>query len=628
MILAESESEKGRQYFEQSNFIKAIEIFKSEIKNTGAANRAVSLFYLGRSYEKTGKREDAIKSYTTLLKDYPDNYLVQHALSRMKILNPGKDIDYKLVSTAQNNKLPQKSNSLLKNKKISVHPPQQKSIEAEKAEELFKQDYTYDDVLKAKETAHQQNVEKRIKENINDEFSSEKNIIIDLPSEKNTQFTPALKSETEKNLIKNDFEKKENVATYDQTNSVQSSSVRIPEQTVTEKLSQPDVKAGKEIQISFKTFEVDSNTKQAISVPPSPSALFDNAVKKFERQLYIDSLLDFKQYASKGDDLKKLEYAYYKIGEINHLLGYFSEALSGYLQFISKYEKSNEIYKAYLNIANIYYEAFGLLLPAKQYYLLALEKTDDIAVIEKIKIPLSEIENYIRQNKIEELKTAVKTPLSERIPEEKSIAKTVTQKETPDLQEKRIIDSRSDIQSSSAEIKQIEPSIQKGNGTDISQIIENRRDVNEYIAEGYKFKNLGMYEESIKNYKSAISIYPDHPTSYNNLAYLYAELDVNLDEALRLIQTAMNIDKSNSGLYLDTLGWIYYKSGNFNKAREVLEKAVFFNPSALRKYHLGLCLKQLNLNDKALIELQNARVMQPIGKLGEMIKNEIYSIQQ
>ncbi|HPP87195.1 MAG TPA: tetratricopeptide repeat protein, partial [bacterium] len=124
-----------------------------------------------------------------------------------------------------------------------------------------------------------------------------------------------------------------------------------------------------------------------------------------------------------------------------------------------------------------------------------------------------------------------------------------------------------------------------------------------------------------------IEFYPDNPIAYNNLAYLYSELEVNLEEALSLIETAIRLDTLNRGSYLDTLGWIYFKMGDVTKAREVLEKAVFYNPSAIRKYHLAQVYKKLNLHDKALIELKGAQILQPTGKFGETIKNEIFELQ-
>ena len=147
------------------------------------------------------------------------------------------------------------------------------------------------------------------------------------------------------------------------------------------------------------------------------------------------------------------------------------------------------------------------------------------------------------------------------------------------------------------------------------------------LLEEYKYKNIGMYEEAVKSYKQAIESFPDDPIAYNNIAYLYADMGVNLEEALRYAETSIKLDPNNRGYYFDTLGWIYYRMNDFTRAKEFLEKSVFYNPSAIRKYHLAQVYKKLNMKDKALIELQGAQVIQPIGKLAEQVKNEIYELQ-
>ena len=52
---------------------------------------------------------------------------------------------------------------------------------------------------------------------------------------------------------------------------------------------------------------------------------------------------------------------------------------------------------------------------------------------------------------------------------------------------------------------------------------------------------------------------------------------VNLDEAVALIQKAIELDPDN-GAYIDSLGWAYYKKGMTSEAFKELEKAIKLEP--------------------------------------------------
>lgn len=95
------------------------------------------------------------------------------------------------------------------------------------------------------------------------------------------------------------------------------------------------------------------------------------------------------------------------------------------------------------------------------------------------------------------------------------------------------------------------------------------------------FTIIGMLEEARnnaseaeKNYRRALEITPETPIAANNLAWLIADGGTgNLDEALRLAQSAVNKNSSVAGYY-DTLGWVYFKKGLYSPAVEQLKKAV------------------------------------------------------
>jgi len=66
---------------------------------------------------------------------------------------------------------------------------------------------------------------------------------------------------------------------------------------------------------------------------------------------------------------------------------------------------------------------------------------------------------------------------------------------------------------------------------------------------------------------------PNNAAVLNYYGYMLADRSVRLDEALSLIQRAVK-QEPNSGAYLDSLGWAYFKQGKLAEAEENLQKAV------------------------------------------------------
>ena len=68
---------------------------------------------------------------------------------------------------------------------------------------------------------------------------------------------------------------------------------------------------------------------------------------------------------------------------------------------------------------------------------------------------------------------------------------------------------------------------------------------------------------------------------------MLADRGVRLEEALNYIRKAIDLDPQN-GAYLDSLGWAYFKMGNYDMAEENLRKASeHMNNDATIQDHLG-----------------------------------------
>ena len=124
---------------------------------------------------------------------------------------------------------------------------------------------------------------------------------------------------------------------------------------------------------------------------------------------------------------------------------------------------------------------------------------------------------------------------------------------------------------------------------EVDRILEQ----NERFAPAHLLK--GMYQYSAGNsaaaeesYRSVLGITADDPVASNNLAWIYADEDRNLDVALTMAENARGKDPNNPH-YADTLGWVYYKMGRYLLAIDQLLFSINNgNPGPGNYYRLGM----------------------------------------
>ena len=103
---------------------------------------------------------------------------------------------------------------------------------------------------------------------------------------------------------------------------------------------------------------------------------------------------------------------------------------------------------------------------------------------------------------------------------------------------------------------------------------------------GLIYEEQGLRKEAISEFKQILEIEPENSDALNSLGYIYAEAGINLDEAEELIEKALE-QRPNSGAYIDSLGWMYFKKSQLKKARKELETAASLLEDAVILEHLG-----------------------------------------
>ena len=142
--------------------------------------------------------------------------------------------------------------------------------------------------------------------------------------------------------------------------------------------------------------------------------------------------------------------------------------------------------------------------------------------------------------------------------------------------------------------------------------------VSVHLSIGNIYSRQGKVDKALNEYKQVIAIAPDSPVGYNELAYHYAESGTNLDEGLEYALKAAKLAPKDASI-LDTLGWVYFKKDNFNKAIANLKSAVTSRPnSPIIRSHLGMAYYKNGDLKNALSEFKNSLKLS--GRLNEATK--------
>jgi len=111
-------------------------------------------------------------------------------------------------------------------------------------------------------------------------------------------------------------------------------------------------------------------------------------------------------------------------------------------------------------------------------------------------------------------------------------------------------------------------------------------------------EKVGKIDEMEALLRQVIAEKPDYHHAYNALGYSLADRGLRLPEARELVQRALTF-APNDPFILDSLGWVEFRSGNLDRALQILQGAFQARPDAEIAAHLGEVMWSLGKQDQA-----------------------------
>jgi tetratricopeptide (TPR) repeat protein len=111
--------------------------------------------------------------------------------------------------------------------------------------------------------------------------------------------------------------------------------------------------------------------------------------------------------------------------------------------------------------------------------------------------------------------------------------------------------------------------------------------------------------------KKALELFPEQPLVLNYLGYSWVDQGVHLDQGMDMIRRAVE-QRPDDGYIVDSLGWAYFRTGNYDEAVKNLERAVELKPEdPTINDHLGDAYWRVGRTLEAHFQWSHAKDLKP-----------------
>ncbi|MGB7256707.1 MAG: tetratricopeptide repeat protein [Pseudolabrys sp.] len=145
-----------------------------------------------------------------------------------------------------------------------------------------------------------------------------------------------------------------------------------------------------------------------------------------------------------------------------------------------------------------------------------------------------------------------------------------------------------------------------------------------YYFRGICYERSKQWPKAEADLKKALELFPEQPQVLNYLGYSWIDQGVNLDEGMAMIKRAVQ-QRPDDGYIVDSLGWAYYRTGNYEEAVKQLDRAIELKPEdPTINDHLGDAYWRVGRTLEAKFQWAHARDLKPdpedLPKIEEKLK--------
>jgi tetratricopeptide (TPR) repeat protein len=94
---------------------------------------------------------------------------------------------------------------------------------------------------------------------------------------------------------------------------------------------------------------------------------------------------------------------------------------------------------------------------------------------------------------------------------------------------------------------------------------------------GICYERSDQWPKAEADMQKALALFPDQPLVLNYLGYSWVDKGMHLDQGMDMIRHAVE-QRPDDGYIVDSLGWAYFRTGNYDEAVKELERAVLLKP--------------------------------------------------
>ncbi|MBT3626876.1 MAG: tetratricopeptide repeat protein [Rhodospirillaceae bacterium] len=144
-----------------------------------------------------------------------------------------------------------------------------------------------------------------------------------------------------------------------------------------------------------------------------------------------------------------------------------------------------------------------------------------------------------------------------------------------------------------------------------------------FYSRGVMLERTKRWPRAEADFLYALELQPDQPLVLNYLGYSWVEQGTNLERAMELIERAVAL-RPTDGYIVDSLGWAFYRLGNYEKAVKHLERAVELRADdPIITDHLGDIYWKVGRQNEARFQWERSLVLGAEEEAANLIRQKL-----